>query len=61
MAPSMETKLGSSLPVPSVQELAKKSPNKVPSKYVRPDLEPSIASKAALHQVPVIDMQKLSV
>ncbi|OAY25049.1 protein SRG1 [Manihot esculenta] len=59
MAQSKATKLGSSLPVPSVQELARESLNKVPSQYVRPDVEPSIANKAALHQVPVIDMQKL--
>ncbi|KAJ9135940.1 hypothetical protein P3X46_033060 [Hevea brasiliensis] len=48
MAESKLTKLGSSLPVPIVQELPRE-----------PLTKPSISFKAALHQVPVIDMQKL--
>lgn len=54
-------KLGSSLPVPCVQELAKEPTTRVPHRYVRPDQEPSIISDMAspLLQVPVIDMSKL--
>ncbi|EEF42739.1 Flavonol synthase/flavanone 3-hydroxylase, putative [Ricinus communis] len=60
MAQANATKLGSSLPVPSVQELAKELLTQVPLKYVRPDLEPPLLSNtAALLQVPVVDMQKL--
>ncbi|KAI4357400.1 hypothetical protein L6164_001349 [Bauhinia variegata] len=49
-----------SLPVPSVQELAKEPLIRVPDRYVRTDLEPSIVSDASsLPQVPVIDLSKL--
>jgi hypothetical protein len=53
--------LGSSLPVPCVQELAKETTATVPPRYVRPDQEPPNLSDstASLPQVPVIDMQKL--
>ncbi|KAJ9160223.1 hypothetical protein P3X46_025644 [Hevea brasiliensis] len=54
------TKLGSSLLVPCVQELAKKPLTKVPPRYLRPDEDsPIISNAASLPQVPVIDMQKL--
>nr|KJB64633.1 hypothetical protein B456_010G058800 [Gossypium raimondii] len=54
-------KLGSSLSVPSVQELAKKPLKEVPPRYVRTDEDsPIISHSNPLPQVPVIDMQKLS-
>ncbi|KAF8008403.1 hypothetical protein BT93_K2169 [Corymbia citriodora subsp. variegata] len=49
-------KLGGSLPVPSVQELAKEAMTDVPSRYIRTDLE----HETSLLQVPVIDLSKLS-
>ncbi|XWS73011.1 hypothetical protein CRYUN_Cryun02cG0089300 [Craigia yunnanensis] len=53
-------KLGSSLLVPCVQELAKKPLEKVPPRYVRTDEDPAVLSDTnSLPQVPVIDMQKL--
>ncbi|KAK7319170.1 hypothetical protein RJT34_03888 [Clitoria ternatea] len=49
-----------SIPVPSVQELAKKSLIKVPDQYVIPEGESVLASNAtSLPQVPVIDLSKL--
>jgi hypothetical protein len=56
-----KTWLGTSLPVPCVQELAKEMTATVPPRYVRPDQEsPNVSdSTVALPQVPVIDMQKL--
>lgn len=56
-----EVKLeGSSLRVPSVQELAKQASKTVPPRYIRPDQDPPIITYAAdLPQVPVIDMTKL--
>ncbi|KAJ4703768.1 2-oxoglutarate (2OG) and Fe(II)-dependent oxygenase superfamily protein [Melia azedarach] len=59
----METKppaLGSSLPVPSVQELAKKPLITVPPRYIRPRQDPPFITDAnSSTQVPVIDMIKL--
>ncbi|XP_050231000.1 codeine O-demethylase-like [Mercurialis annua] len=50
----------SSLPVPYVQELAKRSLATVPSRYVRPDLDPPFLSNSSSpDQVPIIDMSKL--
>jgi hypothetical protein len=55
-----EQSLGSSLPVPCVQELAKETTATVPPRYVRPDQDPpNISDTTYLPQVPVIDMQKL--
>ncbi|KAF8391139.1 hypothetical protein HHK36_023440 [Tetracentron sinense] len=52
--------LGSSLPVPSVQELAKDPVIGVPPRYVRPDQDPPIVSDTSLvSEVPVIDMERL--
>ncbi|KAJ7978988.1 Protein SRG1-like [Quillaja saponaria] len=54
------TNLGTSLLVPSVQELAKKTLSTVPSRYVRLDQDPPIISKiTSLPEVPVIDLTKL--
>ncbi len=54
------TNLGSSLPVPCVQELAKETFTTVPPRYVRVDQDPPIVSNtSSLPQVPIIDMQKL--
>ncbi|XVF40228.1 hypothetical protein PTKIN_Ptkin01aG0094900 [Pterospermum kingtungense] len=55
-------KLGGSMLVPSVQELAKEHLTKLPSRYLRTDDEdPPFSSIAKFEsQVPVIDMQKLS-
>ncbi|XP_055961677.1 protein SRG1-like [Mercurialis annua] len=50
----------SSLPVPYVQDLAKKSLATVPSRYVRPDQDPPFRSDSSSPgQVPIIDMNKL--
>ncbi|KAF8391138.1 hypothetical protein HHK36_023439 [Tetracentron sinense] len=52
--------LGSSLPVPSVQELAKDPVMGVPLRYVRPDQDPPIVSDTTLApEVPVIDVERL--
>jgi hypothetical protein len=52
--------IGSSLPVPCVQELAKETTATVPLQYIRADQEsPNISNTTCLPQVPVIDMQKL--
>ncbi|KAA3476846.1 protein SRG1-like [Gossypium australe] len=53
-------KLGISLLVPSVQELAKKPLKEVPPRYVHDEDSPIISHSNPLPQVPVIDMQKLS-
>ena len=53
-------KLGASLLVPSVQELAKQPITEVPERYVRPNQDPPIVSNTtSLPQVPVIDLNKL--
>uniref|UniRef100_A0A5B6ZXD2 Fe2OG dioxygenase domain-containing protein n=1 Tax=Davidia involucrata TaxID=16924 RepID=A0A5B6ZXD2_DAVIN len=53
-------KLGGSLEVPCVQELAKETLTTVPPRYVRPDQDPPIISDASsLPEVPVIDMHGL--
>ncbi|XP_031132288.1 protein SRG1-like [Ipomoea triloba] len=62
MAAAVETdaqSLGaSSLPVPSVQQLAKENPTLLPTRYIRDDIE-SPAASPSVSDVPVIDMQKL--
>ncbi|KAF8391148.1 hypothetical protein HHK36_023449 [Tetracentron sinense] len=53
-------RLGSSVRVPSVQELAKETTTTVPLRYVRPDQDPPIVSDTTLVlEVPVIDMERL--
>ncbi|KAK7307013.1 hypothetical protein VNO77_39699 [Canavalia gladiata] len=60
MDPEMIKNLGSSLKVPSVQELAKQSITKIPERYVRPNQDPPVVSNTTpLPQVPVIDLNKL--
>ncbi|KAK8484996.1 hypothetical protein V6N13_063035 [Hibiscus sabdariffa] len=56
-----QKELGSFLPVPCVQEVAKGALSQVPLRYQRPDQDPPFTSLAELspEQVPVIDMQKL--
>ncbi|KAK7838455.1 protein srg1 [Quercus suber] len=55
------TNLGSSLPVPCVQELAKEALTTVPPRYVRLDQDPPFVSDtSSLPKVPVIDMQSLT-
>ncbi|KAL6991361.1 hypothetical protein U1Q18_009475, partial [Sarracenia purpurea var. burkii] len=49
-------RLGTSLLVPSVQELAKRSLNEVPSRYIRPVDAPITST---LPKVPIIDMEIL--
>ncbi|XP_061345872.1 protein SRG1-like [Gastrolobium bilobum] len=57
---SQNGKLGTSIVVPSVQELAKQTLTKVPERYVRPNQDPPIVSNTIpLPQVPVIDLNKL--
>ena len=59
MEPEITT-LGSSIPVPCVQELAKEKTSRVPPRYVRfPNEPPIISDTTSLPQVPVIDMQRL--
>jgi len=56
-------KLGSSVPVPCVQELAKEAITEVPPRYVRTDQDHPFMRDdhgSLLLQVPVIDMNKLS-
>lgn len=57
----MESMLGGSLKVPSVQELAKqKNLSLLPPRYLRPELEPPFPSNStSLGDIPVIDLQKL--
>ncbi|KAL0328938.1 UNVERIFIED_CONTAM: protein SRG1 [Sesamum calycinum] len=60
---AMEQKLGGSLPVPIVQELAKEKLATVPPRYVRPDQHQQTIlsnSLSSFPQIPVIDMQNLS-
>ncbi|KAI3513421.1 hypothetical protein L1887_20753 [Cichorium endivia] len=61
MMEAKETGFGGSLLVPSVKELVKESPTKVPPRYIRPDQDPSISSSllSSLPQVPIIDMELL--
>ncbi|XP_022715673.1 protein SRG1-like [Durio zibethinus] len=55
------TKLGSSIPVPSIQEVAKEALGRVPLRYQRPDQDPPFTSidTACSPKVPVIDMLML--
>ncbi|TKY69184.1 Thebaine 6-O-demethylase [Spatholobus suberectus] len=53
-------KLGSSLLIPSVKELAKEALIKVPERYVHPDINPPILFNIdSLPQLPIIDLNKL--
>ncbi|CAK7351779.1 unnamed protein product [Dovyalis caffra] len=58
---SKAVKLGSSLIVPCVQELAKVNIATIPARYIRPDQEQPIINPngASANEVPVIDMQRL--
>ncbi|KAF8391142.1 hypothetical protein HHK36_023443 [Tetracentron sinense] len=57
---SKVVKLGSSLLVPSVQELAKDPVTGIPSRYLRPDQDlPMVSDATPMAEVPVIDMEKL--
>lgn len=57
----MESILGVSLPVPSVQELTKEPLTRVPPRYIRPDQDSRIISSppSSRPQVPIIDMERL--
>lgn len=60
MDSEMIKKLGTSLTVPSVQELAKQHITEVPERYVRPNQDPPVVSNTtSLPQVPVIDLNRL--
>lgn len=51
---------GTSLLVPSVQELAKQPITKIPERYIHQNQDPLLVSNTtSLPQVPVIDLQKL--
>lgn len=52
-------RLGTSLLVPSVYELAKQPMTKVPERYVRLHQDPVVSDTISLPQVPVIDLNKL--
>nr|GMD08278.1 protein SRG1-like [Ipomoea batatas] len=56
MEKNISPKLGNSLPVPCVQELAKESPEIIPPRYVREDLEPPAP---AVKEIPVINLANL--
>lgn len=57
---SSGSRYGSSLPVPSVQELAREPNLTLPSRYLRPDdHDLSVPDDHDLHQIPVIDFHKL--
>lgn len=58
MEESSSRKIGSTLKVPSVRELAKQELAAIPSRYIRDDLEKTSCS-ILMPQVPVIDMEKL--
>lgn len=54
------SKLGTSLLVPSVQDLAKQLNTKVPEQYIHPNQDPVVVSNtSSLQQVPLIDLSKL--
>ncbi|CAH2041882.1 unnamed protein product [Thlaspi arvense] len=54
------TSIGSSLQVPSVQELAKRPMITIPPQYVRDDQDPLIISDTSSSpDIPVIDLQGL--
>ncbi|KAL2349078.1 hypothetical protein Fmac_003078 [Flemingia macrophylla] len=58
--PNTMIKFGSSLSVPSVQELAKQPITKVPEQYLRPNEDsPVICDTTSLPQIPIIDLSKL--
>lgn len=59
MEASKVEKIGRSLQVPSVQELAKDESATVPSQYIHSDQDPVILSSTNLPEVPVIDMEIL--
>ncbi|KAJ8545366.1 hypothetical protein K7X08_017949 [Anisodus acutangulus] len=61
MEEAMSRKLGGSLKVPNVQELAKQQLGAVPPRYIRDDIENPVLlpSSMLLPQVPVIDMERL--
>lgn len=52
---------GTSLLVPSVQELVKENISIVPTRYIQPQHEEElvISEDDSTHQIPVIDMEKL--
>ncbi|XP_059294632.1 thebaine 6-O-demethylase-like [Lycium ferocissimum] len=58
MEEASSRKLGGSLKVPVVQELAKQQLAAVPPRYIRDDMEEPMFT-SILPQVPVIDMEKL--
>ncbi|GMH19427.1 hypothetical protein Nepgr_021268 [Nepenthes gracilis] len=63
MESSLLSKLGSSLPVPSVQEMVEKGISQVPLRYVRPNQDPAIVSTVDAEsspQLPIIDMERLT-
>ncbi|CAN0908261.1 S-norcoclaurine synthase 1 [Linum grandiflorum] len=52
--------LGGSIAVANVQQLASRSTDHVPDRYIRPELELDQVSIDGSHQIPVIDMIKLA-
>ncbi|CAM8879191.1 unnamed protein product [Rhodiola kirilowii] len=58
MGEVQQVKLGGSLKVPNVQELAKKPLSELPPRYAHPGQEP--AANGDPEEVPVIDFQRLS-
>lgn len=57
---STHVSLGSSLPVPNLQELAREHLITVPPRYVRPDQDPPVAfASESFPMVPTVDMERL--
>ncbi|KAJ8616584.1 hypothetical protein MRB53_035956 [Persea americana] len=57
---STHVTLGSSLPVPNLQELAREHLITVPPRYVRPDQDPPVAfASESFPMVPTVDMERL--
>lgn len=50
------SRFGSSILVPSVQELAKQPITEIPPRYIRPDLLHRFPIASAASEIPVIDM-----
>lgn len=50
-------KLGSTLKVPYVQDLAKEKLTPIPPRYIRPD--PTKITEVSSDEIPVVDMQRL--
>jgi hypothetical protein len=54
------SKFGTSLLVPSVQEIAKQPNIQVPQQYLQPNQDPiDVSNTTSIQEVPIIDLSKL--